>query len=122
MTDETTEPAVDAPEAVREERTDAVTALTAPPPGWANPLRDPRDGRLIGYIATDGETFGHHHHFAERALAYALPVEAPRHAIDVTTVAAVLDASAPTTPVEVRVSSWSCTKATPSRSRISFGR
>lgn len=41
MTDETTEPAVDAPEAVREERTDAVTALTAPPPGWANPLRDP---------------------------------------------------------------------------------
>ncbi|MGV9877591.1 glucose-6-phosphate dehydrogenase, partial [Streptomyces cellulosae] len=46
MTDETTEPAVDAPEAVREERTDAVTALTAPPPGWANPLRDPRDRRL----------------------------------------------------------------------------
>ncbi|CAM5261791.1 hypothetical protein STENM223S_09768 [Streptomyces tendae] len=42
MTDETTEPAVDAPEAAREEqRADAVTALTAPPPGWANPLRDP---------------------------------------------------------------------------------
>ncbi len=46
MTDETTEPAVDAPEAAREERKDAVTTLTAPPPGWANPLRDPRDRRL----------------------------------------------------------------------------
>jgi hypothetical protein len=59
-------------------------------------------------IATDGETFGHHHHFAERALAYALPVEAPRHAVDVTTVAAHLDANPPTEPVEVQVSSWSC--------------
>jgi alpha-amylase/alpha-mannosidase (GH57 family) len=28
-------------------------------------------------VATDGETFGHHHHFAERAIAYALGVEAP---------------------------------------------
>ncbi|CAL9369633.1 glucose-6-phosphate dehydrogenase [Streptomyces sp. DH-12] len=46
MTDETTEPAVDAPEAARDERADAVTALTAPPPGWPNPLRDPRDRRL----------------------------------------------------------------------------
>ncbi|GAA3495338.1 glucose-6-phosphate dehydrogenase [Streptomyces albogriseolus] len=46
MTDETTEPAVDAPEAAQEERADALTALTAPPPGWANPLRDPRDRRL----------------------------------------------------------------------------
>ncbi len=45
MTDETTEPAVDAPEAAQEERADA---LTAPPPGWANPLRDPRDRRLPG--------------------------------------------------------------------------
>ncbi|MEU0287193.1 glucose-6-phosphate dehydrogenase [Streptomyces sp. NPDC006147] len=46
MTDETTEPAVDAPEAEHGERADTVAALTAPPPGWANPLRDTRDRRL----------------------------------------------------------------------------
>ncbi|MET8896105.1 glucose-6-phosphate dehydrogenase [Streptomyces albogriseolus] len=46
MTDETTEPAVDAPEAAQEERADAVAVAAAPPPDWANPLRDPRDRRL----------------------------------------------------------------------------
>jgi hypothetical protein len=59
-------------------------------------------------IATDGETFGHHHKFAERALAYALPMEAPAHGIDVTTIAEVLAANPPTEPVEVVESSWSC--------------
>ncbi|MEA3021073.1 MAG: hypothetical protein QOI47_2597, partial [Actinomycetota bacterium] len=59
-------------------------------------------------IATDGETFGHHHTFAERALAYALPVEAPRNGITVTTVAAHLDAHPATESVDVRESSWSC--------------
>lgn len=59
-------------------------------------------------IATDGETFGHHHTFAERALAYALPVEAPRHDIEVTTVRAHLDSTRARDAVEVQVSSWSC--------------
>jgi hypothetical protein len=59
-------------------------------------------------IATDGETFGHHHKFAERALAYALPVEAPAHGIDVTTIADVLAANPPADAVEIRESSWSC--------------
>ena len=34
-----------------------------------------RDGVVA--LATDGETFGHHHHYGERLLAYALDVEAP---------------------------------------------
>ena len=59
-------------------------------------------------IATDGETFGHHHHFAERALAYGLPVEAPRAGVTVTTVGAHLDAHPPTHQVEVHESAWSC--------------
>jgi hypothetical protein len=59
-------------------------------------------------IATDGETFGHHHRFTERALAYALPVEAPRRGIDVTTAAAHLRAHPPKDAVEIRTSSWSC--------------
>src|SRR5205807_451890 len=37
-------------------------------------------------VATDGETFGHHHSFGDRLLAYALAVEAPRRQIDVTNV------------------------------------
>jgi hypothetical protein len=73
-------------------------------------------GRVLGAaggeglvcIAADGETFGHHHHFAERALAYALPVEAPRRGVTVTTVGAFLDAEPSTWQVEVHESSWSC--------------
>jgi alpha-amylase/alpha-mannosidase (GH57 family) len=33
-------------------------------------------------VATDGETFGHHHKFTERAIAHAFTVAAPRHGID----------------------------------------
>jgi alpha-amylase/alpha-mannosidase (GH57 family) len=65
------------------------------------------DGGLV-CAATDGETFGHHHRYAERALAYALPVEAPRQGVDVVTVAGALAASPPEHQVEVAPSSWSC--------------
>src|SRR3954468_830330 len=41
-------------------------------------------------LAADGETFGHHHHYGDRLLAYALAVEAPRRGIDVTTLAAYI--------------------------------
>ena len=59
-------------------------------------------------IAADGETFGHHHHFAERALAYALPVEAPRRGVTVTTIGAFLDANPPVWQADVHESAWSC--------------
>ena len=65
------------------------------------------EGGLV-CAATDGETFGHHHRFAERALAYALPVEAPRAGVDVVTVAGALRAAPPELEVQVPPSSWSC--------------
>ena len=65
------------------------------------------DGGVV-CAATDGETFGHHHRFAERALAYALPVEAPRAGVDVLTVAGILRAAPPEVQVQVAPSSWSC--------------
>ncbi|HTC86881.1 MAG TPA: DUF3536 domain-containing protein [Bryobacteraceae bacterium] len=35
-------------------------------------LSDQREGPQLAHIATDGETYGHHHAFADMALAYAL--------------------------------------------------
>jgi alpha-amylase/alpha-mannosidase (GH57 family) len=65
------------------------------------------DGGLVT-VATDGETFGHHHTYAERTLAYALPVAAPRDGVHVTTIGAALKAHPPTWQVKVRESAWSC--------------
>lgn len=65
------------------------------------------DGGLV-CVATDGETFGHHHRHAERALAWALPVAAPEAGVEVTTVAAHVAAHPPTWQAEVWVSAWSC--------------
>lgn len=67
------------------------------------------EGGLV-LIATDGETFGHHHRWGDRLLAYALAVEAPRRGIEVTDLASWLasPASGPRQEVEVRESSWSC--------------
>src|SRR5205814_4114618 len=42
-------------------------------------------------VATDGETFGHHHKFAERALAYAFAHEASNAGVRVLNVAALVD-------------------------------
>jgi hypothetical protein len=64
-------------------------------------------GGLVA-IATDGESFGHHHHFAERTLAYALPIAAPRDGITVGSLSAYLDANPPEADVPIRESSWSC--------------
>jgi alpha-amylase/alpha-mannosidase (GH57 family) len=66
-----------------------------------------KQGGLVT-VATDGETFGHHHKYAERTLAYALPVAAPREGVDVTNVARYLRDHPPTWQVRVRESAWSC--------------
>ena len=59
-------------------------------------------------IATDGETFGHHHRWGERAVAYALAVEAPRRNVPVTGAGDAIRRHPPTHQVRVRESSWSC--------------
>lgn len=64
------------------------------------------DGLLC--VAADGETFGHHHRFTERSIAYALPVAIPRDGVRVSTLGAVLSEGNPTWQVEIQESSWSC--------------
>ncbi|HET7653581.1 MAG TPA: DUF3536 domain-containing protein [Acidimicrobiales bacterium] len=69
---------------------------------------DGRDGVVC--LATDGETFGHHHQYFDRGLAYALTVEGPRRGLTITNAAAYLRAHPPTPDdhIEVRTSAWSC--------------
>ncbi len=66
----------------------------------------PPDG--LALVATDGETFGHHHKFAERAVAYALAVEAPRRGLTTGSLGAWLAEHPPTATMGVRESAWSC--------------
>ncbi|HMC79470.1 MAG TPA: DUF3536 domain-containing protein, partial [Acidimicrobiia bacterium] len=66
-----------------------------------------RRGGLVA-IALDGETFGHHHKWADRALAYALTAEAPRRGLEVTTLAAWLERNPPLSEAQVHESAWSC--------------
>ncbi len=70
-------------------------------------LAHAHDGGLV-CAATDGETFGHHHRHAERALAWALPHAAPEAGLDVTTVTAHVRSHPPTWQAEVAISAWSC--------------
>ena len=59
-------------------------------------------------VATDGETFGHHHKFTERAVAHALAVVAPARGLTTGSVASWLAANPPTEPMAVVESAWSC--------------
>ncbi len=65
------------------------------------------EGGLV-LLATDGETFGHHHHWGDRLLAYALAVAAPDRGIEVTDTAGFLDGHRPAWEVQVHESAWSC--------------
>ena len=66
-----------------------------------------RRGGLVA-IALDGETFGHHHKWADRALAYALTAEAPRRGLEVTNLASWLERNPPLYEAQVHESAWSC--------------
>lgn len=65
-------------------------------------------------VATDGESYGHHHKFGELCLAYALEIDAPNRGFQITNYGEYLDAHAAS--AEVRISSgssgegssWSC--------------
>jgi len=66
------------------------------------------------HLAVDGESFGHHHRFGERVLAWTLEHDAALAGFRLTNYAAYLDESPPTWEVEIdlgddgRGSSWSC--------------
>ena len=74
-------------------------------------LRRVHDAAVEGnpvVVATDGETFGHHHKFAERALAYAFSHEAEATGVRLMHASALVDEVPPTHEVRVRESAWSC--------------
>jgi alpha-amylase/alpha-mannosidase (GH57 family) len=65
-------------------------------------------------IATDGETYGHHHKFGDLCLAYALQVDGPARGFTLTNYGEYLEQFPPALEVEINNgergegSSWSC--------------
>jgi alpha-amylase/alpha-mannosidase (GH57 family) len=70
---------------------------------------DTRDWDQLLHIATDGESYGHHHHFGEMALSYALDHIEHAQLAKVTNYGEFLEKHPPTHQVEIfENSSWSC--------------
>jgi hypothetical protein len=59
-------------------------------------------------LATDGETFGHHHKWGDRTIAYALAVEAPRRGLTIGVLADLITEHPAEHEVAIRESAWSC--------------
>ena len=69
-----------------------------------------RSGPLLVHIATDGESYGHHHRGGNRALAFALHTIETRKLARITVYGEYLELHPPQWEVEiVERSSWSCT-------------
>ncbi len=70
---------------------------------------DARKGPQMVHIATDGESYGHHHHFGEMALSYALDEIERNGVAKLTNYGEFLEKHPPEDQVEiVDDSSWSC--------------
>jgi len=70
---------------------------------------DEAEHAMIGHVATDGETYGHHQRHADRALAYCMYFIEENNLANVTIYGEFLDKHPPTYEVEiVENSSWSC--------------
>ena len=70
---------------------------------------DERDEPQLVHIATDGETYGHHHHHGEMALAYALHYIAEHELAELTNYGEYLEQHPPTHEAEIiDDTSWSC--------------
>jgi alpha-amylase/alpha-mannosidase (GH57 family) len=70
---------------------------------------DERDWPELVHIATDGESYGHHHHFGEMALSYALNHIEANNLATLTNYAEFLEKNPPTHEAEIfENSSWSC--------------
>jgi len=67
------------------------------------------DEAQLVHIATDGETYGHHHRYGDMALAYCLDWLAGHGQVELTVYGEFLERHEPTWEVElVEGSSWSC--------------
>jgi hypothetical protein len=72
-------------------------------------LDDGRDGPQLAHIATDGESYGHHHRFGEMALSYALRYIEEHGSATLTNYAQFLSICPPEHEVEIIPNtSWSC--------------
>ena len=70
---------------------------------------DQRSWPQLMHIATDGETYGHHHHFGDMALAYALHHIESNHLAKLTNYGEYLEKHPPEVEVQIAEnSSWSC--------------
>ena len=70
---------------------------------------DSRQGPQLVHIATDGESYGHHHHYGEMALSFALDEIERRDIAKLTNYGEFLEKHPPKHFVEiVENSSWSC--------------
>ncbi|MGD8370574.1 MAG: DUF3536 domain-containing protein [Syntrophobacterales bacterium] len=73
---------------------------------------EPSRAQLV-HIATDGETYGHHHRYGDMALAYALHHIQTNELAKLTNYGEFLERHPPTYEVEIfENSSWSCTHGT----------
>ena len=74
-----------------------------------NIFSDKRDFPQLAHIATDGETYGHHHPHGDMALAYALEYIEKNNFAQLTNYAQFLNKFPPTHEVEIiENTSWSC--------------
>lgn len=77
-------------------------------------LNQSKDDSQLIHVATDGETYGHHKAYGERALAYLLQKEAKKHQIQITNYAEYLSKHPPQHEVQLKEgasglgTSWSC--------------
>jgi alpha-amylase/alpha-mannosidase (GH57 family) len=70
---------------------------------------DERSRPQLMHIATDGETYGHHHQYGDMALAYALHSIAERNLAQLTNYGQFLELAPPRCEVEIiENTSWSC--------------
>ncbi|MCK5656740.1 MAG: DUF3536 domain-containing protein, partial [Deltaproteobacteria bacterium] len=70
---------------------------------------DERNGPQLSHIATDGETYGHHHRFGDMALAFVLNYIETKELARLTNYGEYLALHPPTHEVEIfENSSWSC--------------
>ncbi len=67
-----------------------------------------RPGGDLVSVACDGESFGHHHTYADRGVAYALTIESDRRGVALPRLAGWLAEHPPTHDGMVHVSAWSC--------------